>query len=69
MFINNRFVAKWICPYDPDPQTYQGQIPADKLQVGENKLTLRIGYTTVPGGAETRRLGLQVDYIHLRPDA
>ena len=69
LFINNRFVEKWICPYDPDPKVYQGKIPADKLVVGTNKLTLRIGYTTVPGGAEMRRLGLQVDYIHLRPDA
>ena len=69
LFINNRFVAKWVCPFDPDPQIYTGSIPAEQLRLGENKLTLRIGYTTVPGGREMRRLGLQVDYIHLRPDA
>ena len=69
LFINNRFIAKWVCPYDPDPKTYSTKIPAEKLNLGTNTLSLRIGYTTVPGGAEQRRLGLQVDYIHLRPDA
>ena len=67
LFINNHFVEQWLCPFEVNTKVFKGVVPAERLVLGENKLTLRIGYTTVPGGGEQRRLGLNVDYIHLRP--
>jgi hypothetical protein len=66
VYLNDEFVAEWICEQDPAFQDFSTVVPVQYFKEGRNRLILRVGYRRkVPG--DKRELGLAVDRITLAP--
>ncbi len=65
LYVNGRFVTEWTCPDNPNVSEHGVVIPAGMVQVGTNRLTLRVGYRRkVP--PDRREVSLAVESIRIR---
>ena len=62
-YVNDVHLETWLCPTNQIQRIYSTTIPEDALQVGTNRLTLRVGHLEPAPGNDTRELGIQLDGI------
>ena len=66
LYVNDRFVAEWVCADDSDYQDFHARIKKDTFRTGPNRLTLRMAHRKK--GGDRRELSLAVDQILIRFD-
>jgi len=67
LFVNGRYVDEWSCAHDQSWtfHRYRAAVPADFIQPGRNRLTLRTAYESL---APPQGLSLAVERIVFTPD-